>query len=1252
MQTYGNYKNVSSSASEAVSIAADSNRMSSNFQALVRRDQTSVQGIEPSQSYNPLSLPYDQLSIFTFSYESSAPLVGMPIYAIAQIGILPPPTPNDPADRNRGQPAQPEAFVYYPLGLLGTNHAGYASFDLTVLRRNEILDTFRQKQIEVGSDTIYTQIGLRKLWVFPFADPLLVIDALQDGDIGPQFIALRMELDENQLAGRELGRPMVAMQNPNILDWRLSPGSFTLSGSVLVGEDGCETLFPSNLSTQQFRFRQVVRRSEITYRTGSTDRTESIELRAGYVFDYTTEWFSIGHSLGQLIYSLPLAPGEVVKLAFVDWSRSDSASRTEDTGFSESLTHDQLRDRLLTETVQATLTEMQHGHSFMAGAALSVGGAYGGVAAGLTGAIGGSTSTNEDTREVTGKTMQHISDAFHQASTAMRELRSTVIVQSTQSEKANLQTRVVANYNHSHSLTMLYYEVLRHYRVVTRLLPLRHALLVDYSSMVNALDSIDNILLNRKLLESAILDDRILDCFDAAIRARCAQAKLDKAIQQSPQQPPGNPDANLFFTKFFLNFQTGSPERESAPMHVNLLRNDGAEVRLIMSTPGFSSDRSYLHNPGDRNFTQSKKDVFEVTPEIPTAARWGDIFGFRVFLVGGSGALAIDHFFVDGLASDGEFKHLCDVGLFEIGTDNEALNADVVFPVQQPPPPPPPPPSLPPGPTDEDLCCVDILSRHFSGNKAYYNRVLWLNEDPNARANRFDGISVNGAPLLNIIENRALEVSGNFVAFPVNPSVELSNSRFNRMFNPDNLPQPQPDDTFIEQLLTLPTRGIFGEAKLGHCNASEIIDKINERFWDWQKSPIQFTPPDITGVDASSRAKSPEGLTPTPFPQSLVNIVNPGSLPDPTELSGALKVLGTPGIFRDQSGLQETGTMLGKLSDNATTLASQALQGQNRKSLMDDIKASNLSDAQKTDLIGKLLTGQVDQQTKSTTPPSSGVGGTPSGTPSGTPVGSTTTGVDLGGGSTPAPSPIPTPLPTNNTNPLQPPSKPTSNKPLRANPTPKPPGLGFLISFQNPGVATTAEGIANQIKISSAGGNQPITAEGIYDPNTYVPGVSFGPPKAGVIVPKIYLNVPFKGGDPIILQTADIIAPGQIYINVSYNFLYFKQSDILAVLSTETAGSRIDPINGTFNYDNAVPFHAPPQGNIVTLSVVPHTLPPVIISGENGEARAKDFGNKVTSDMKIISIDGHYTTTNSSTNKQTLTYSLLYVTGGLDIIQT
>ena len=92
-------------------------------------------------------------------------------------------------------------------------------------------------------------------------------------------------------------------------------------------------------------------------------------------------------------------------------------------------------------------------------------------------------------------------------------------------------------------------------------------------------------------------------------------------------------------------------------------------------------------------------------------------------------------------------------------------------------------------------------------------------------------------------------------------------------------------------------------------------------FFVWQKSPIPVLPSEIAPISTESRAKDPVGLPPTAFPQSVVNIQAPQALPDPSGLAAALKVLGTPDIFRDQSLGKETAALLQKLSDNATVMA-------------------------------------------------------------------------------------------------------------------------------------------------------------------------------------------------------------------------------------------------------------------------------------------------------------------------------------------
>ena len=168
-------------------------------------------------------------------------------------------------------------------------------------------------------------------------------------------------------------------------------------------------------------------------------------MRLGYSVTYHSEWFPIGHSLGQIAYSLPLAPGEKMKIAVVDWTRHDAAKRTEQTTEKEDLQHAALRDRTLTEAVQMVVRESQSGSSFMAGGSLSAGAGIpiGPVSLGVGAAsgLGGASTDSEGMRSLVGETTQKISDAFHQASSAQRELNSTVVVQAEQAEKAEARTR-------------------------------------------------------------------------------------------------------------------------------------------------------------------------------------------------------------------------------------------------------------------------------------------------------------------------------------------------------------------------------------------------------------------------------------------------------------------------------------------------------------------------------------------------------------------------------------------------------------------------------------------------------------------------------------------------------------------------------------------------------------------------------------------------------------------------------------------
>ena len=94
-----------------------------------------------------------------------------------------------------------------------------------------------------------------------------------------------------------------------------------------------------------------------------------------------------------------------------------------------------------------------------------------------------------------------------------------------------------------------------------------------------------------------------------------------------------------------------------------------------------------------------------------------------------------------------------------------------------------------------DLQQVDLLVQHLEAHRHHYERALWLGEDPNDRAERFGPRQFAGHELLDLIENRAVEVAGSYVAFPV---AHGANETVNAAFESRDEDPAAPMDTFIE----------------------------------------------------------------------------------------------------------------------------------------------------------------------------------------------------------------------------------------------------------------------------------------------------------------------------------------------------------------------------------------------------------------------------------------------------------------------
>ena len=211
------------------------------------------------------------------------------------------------------------------------------------------------------------------------------------------------------------------------------------------------------------------------------------KIAFGALLTFNQSWYSQGVTLGQLLHSTSLAPGESTRVVVIDWSRKSRAGETEIIDENDDLTNDTSHNRSINEVTQAVANEVQGGSSHSStrsqsaqsgiagGFELSApfGGLFGGpsLSVGVTQSTA-STSTSADSystsyghREIGSSLMQNVNDRTHQHAHSSRSRRASVVKEVAQNEHEQVSTRVIANYNHMHALTIQYYEVVQVYRV-------------------------------------------------------------------------------------------------------------------------------------------------------------------------------------------------------------------------------------------------------------------------------------------------------------------------------------------------------------------------------------------------------------------------------------------------------------------------------------------------------------------------------------------------------------------------------------------------------------------------------------------------------------------------------------------------------------------------------------------------------------------------------------------------------------------
>jgi hypothetical protein len=726
---------------------------------------------------------------------------------------------------------------------------------------------------------------------------------------------------------------------------------------------GCDVPMPATQASSDFLIYQLVRRSTNGVKRADLSSINPINtlldlprvttgVRFGDRVIYRQTWRLLGQSLGDLVYSLPLAPLESVNLAILEWSREDVARRDETMTATESLLHAQFRDRSVIETIATAVSEYQGGFSV-------IGAAAGGGP--MVGAIGGGTSHSWGNRNLVGESVQQLSDAVQQASDLIRSQTGTVVIQASQAERDSLQTRTVSNYNQNHALTIQYYEVLRHFEVVTAFEALEPVLFVPFMPL--RFDR-ETALRFRRILERNALDQRIPDWFDASERLGYS-GNYPVTPEPAPNGDVNSADITLplrLIERLQIKYITGD---QTTVGYVKLefgLRNgtwllaDDIPARTFGISPLLKANTDYISD-----ITSGDAIGLDVMTVEQIRVTWNQLglqdgwkfkgIEIRYALEGGNGLepvplfakTANDALRVFGWESEGTWTSELFLPPQPTGVAQSANAGNGIASTFAPTRLTnllrrigiggPTNAVLVPGANSvhqkrsraDDAAQELLLLEHLNANRQHYSRAVVLQMDGDERIRLLESV-LGDTDLLRDIGFEPVGVSGHYVAFPYRGDRAPA---LNEVVLED-LRQSKPQTRHIN----LPTRGVFAETHLSHCPAREKRDP--SRMYSPSET-ILPTAPTISGVQPGSR-NMPTDTSLTPLPAPVVNIQNPAPAPDPAGLAAAFGLLGQTGLFRDMSTSQEVASLLGRL-------ASGAISGEETKAAAKRIQAALAQDA-------------------------------------------------------------------------------------------------------------------------------------------------------------------------------------------------------------------------------------------------------------------------------------------------------------------
>jgi hypothetical protein len=673
---------------------------------------------------------------------------------------------------------------------------------------------------------------------------------------------------------------------------------------------------------------------------------QATSVVGGHILEWRVVWRSNGYSLGDVAHTLTLAPRQTRRIAKISWRRHERAARSEITEARDQVSQSTLSNRDYNDAVQSSLSEWSKGgsESSTTGEAGGIGFALGPVVIGGGAAHGDASSSSwqDGGRKVAASEEQNLRDAVRQFGESLRRMESTIVTEVQQEEDVEGVSEVIRNVNYCHALTVLYHQILRHFRVDTGFADLRECLFVPFS--ISPFD-VHKTLKWRDKLRQGMLARELRWALDRLDEVASAWVDSDIPAGRRSQHPINYVTGSLYIQlslerprdqagqeteeAYRLLWTRLSPvlgisvsgilqqlkrhdldaeayfQKEIAPtmaakwadrlqVSIGGVPLQGADFTLASQYRYGGTVRVDFTAPIGKTYT--REDLQQLNISSVDALPPGTVANLtRVSL----------HYFTDHFDATAEsVRSSNDLNKVDTG-DVDPQGALALMP-------------LTPW-EQQDLRrviedAVDQLIVHLNANLVYYHKLIWWMMDRDELYLLLDGfvspygrrfengkwVEDTGRSIASVVEREPVGILGNTLVYRVaagaflgigdHPSPEAARQYY---YDSENRSLPL--------RVSLPTDGLYAQALMDACNACE------EHYGgvDWVLSDQDPALESLVDQLGSRRA-APEGLTPTPLPQSIISLQNAPTPPDPTGLGAILQAVTKSDAFRDMAGLAGT----------------------------------------------------------------------------------------------------------------------------------------------------------------------------------------------------------------------------------------------------------------------------------------------------------------------------------------------------------